>query len=153
MWVWSLGWEDPPGEGSGNPFHYSCLENPMDGEASQVTVHRVPKSQTQLKSLSMHTRSPLLYPASSTFLLLLKHANVSPPQGLCTWSSLCLECSSTRYLRQSLPYSLQSFSVTTFMKPLTTLFQISLLLYPCFHYSHSLVYFPPLSFSLSVNSI
>ena len=22
-----------PGEGSGNPFQYSCLENPMDGEA------------------------------------------------------------------------------------------------------------------------
>ena len=22
-----------PGEGSGNPLQYSCLENPMDGEA------------------------------------------------------------------------------------------------------------------------
>ena len=22
-----------PGEGNGNPLHYSCLENPMDGEA------------------------------------------------------------------------------------------------------------------------
>ena len=22
-----------PGEGNGNPFQYSCLENPMDGEA------------------------------------------------------------------------------------------------------------------------
>ena len=32
-WVQSLGWEDPPGEGNGNPFQYSCLENPMDGEA------------------------------------------------------------------------------------------------------------------------
>ena len=22
-----------PGEGNGNPFQYSCLENPMDGES------------------------------------------------------------------------------------------------------------------------
>ena len=32
-WVRSLGWEDSPGEGNGNPLQYSCLENPMDGEA------------------------------------------------------------------------------------------------------------------------
>ena len=25
-----LGWEDPPGEGNGNPLQYSCLENPID---------------------------------------------------------------------------------------------------------------------------
>ena len=31
--VLSLGWEDPPGEGNGNPFQYSCLENSMDREA------------------------------------------------------------------------------------------------------------------------
>ena len=29
-----------PGEGSGNPFKYSCLENPMDGEAWWATVMR-----------------------------------------------------------------------------------------------------------------
>ena len=28
--VWSLGWEWSPGEGNGNPLHYSCLENPKD---------------------------------------------------------------------------------------------------------------------------
>ena len=31
--VRSLGWEDTPGEGNGNPLQYSCLENPMDGGA------------------------------------------------------------------------------------------------------------------------
>ena len=31
--VRSLGREDSPGEGNGNPFQYSCLENPMDGGA------------------------------------------------------------------------------------------------------------------------
>ena len=30
-----------PGEGSGNPLQYSCLENPMDREAWQATVHGV----------------------------------------------------------------------------------------------------------------
>ena len=28
--VQSLGQEDPPGEGNGNSFQYSCLENSMD---------------------------------------------------------------------------------------------------------------------------
>ena len=41
-----------PGEGNGNPFQYSCLENPIDGGAWQATVHGVTKSQTRL---SMHT--------------------------------------------------------------------------------------------------
>ena len=27
------GLERSPGEGNGNPLQYSCLENPMDGEA------------------------------------------------------------------------------------------------------------------------
>ena len=43
-WVRSLGWEDPLGEGHGNPLRYSCLENPMDGEAWRATGHGVAKS-------------------------------------------------------------------------------------------------------------
>ena len=43
-----------PGEGHGNPLQCSCLENPMDQGAWQATVHRVAKSQTQLKPLSTH---------------------------------------------------------------------------------------------------
>jgi len=35
-----------PGEERGNPFLYSCLENPMDRGAWQAIVHRVAKSQT-----------------------------------------------------------------------------------------------------------
>ena len=38
-----------PGEGHGNSFQGSCLENPMDKRAWQATVHRVAKSQIQLK--------------------------------------------------------------------------------------------------------
>ena len=43
-----------PGEGSGNPLQYTCLENPMDRGARQATVHRVAKSRTWLKWLSTH---------------------------------------------------------------------------------------------------
>ena len=35
-----------PGEGTGNPLQYSCLENPMDGGASRAVLHRVAKSWT-----------------------------------------------------------------------------------------------------------
>ena len=35
-----------PGRGHGNPFQYSCLENPMGRGAWQAVVHRVAQSQT-----------------------------------------------------------------------------------------------------------
>ena len=39
-----------PGKGNGNPLQYSCMENPMDGGAWQVTVSGVAKSQTRLSN-------------------------------------------------------------------------------------------------------
>ena len=45
----------PPGGGHGKLLQYSCLENSMDTGAWQATVHRVVKSQTQLKQLNMGT--------------------------------------------------------------------------------------------------
>ena len=42
------------GEGNGNPLHYSCLENPVDGGAWWAAVHRVAHSRTRLQRLSMH---------------------------------------------------------------------------------------------------
>ena len=47
-----------PGEGHGNPHHYSCLENPVDRGAWWATVHRVQQSHTRLKQLGMHTCTP-----------------------------------------------------------------------------------------------
>ena len=41
------------------PLQYSCLENPMDGEAWLATVHRVTKSQTQPKQLRSYARTTL----------------------------------------------------------------------------------------------
>ena len=52
MWenqVRSLGQEDSLEKEMATHSHYSCLENPMDGEAWQAAVHGVAKSQTQLK--------------------------------------------------------------------------------------------------------
>ena len=43
-----------PGEGNGNPLHYSCLENPLDRGAWWAAVHGVIQSRTWLKWLSMH---------------------------------------------------------------------------------------------------
>ena len=43
-WVESLGWKAPLE--NGNPFQYSRLENSMDVEAWQATVHGITKSQT-----------------------------------------------------------------------------------------------------------
>ena len=42
-----------PGGGNGNPVQYSCLENPMDRGTWWATVHRVAKSETKLKQLSI----------------------------------------------------------------------------------------------------
>ena len=43
-WVWKI----PPGEGNGNPLLYSCLGNPTERGAWQVTVDGVTESQTRL---------------------------------------------------------------------------------------------------------
>ena len=43
------------GGGHGNPFQYSCLENPMDRGAWWTTVHKVTQSWTQLKWFSTQT--------------------------------------------------------------------------------------------------
>ena len=44
------------GGGHGNPLQYSCLENPLDRGTCYVIVHRVAKSWTRLKLLSMHAQ-------------------------------------------------------------------------------------------------
>ena len=42
-----------PGEGNGNPFEYSCLENPwMEEPGGLHTVHGVAKSWTRLSDFT-----------------------------------------------------------------------------------------------------
>ena len=45
------------GEGNGNLFQYSCLENPRDGEAWWAAVYGVAQSRTRLKRLSSSSSS------------------------------------------------------------------------------------------------
>ena len=44
------------GGGNGSPLQYSCLEIPMDRGAWRAIVHRVKKSQTELKLLSTYSK-------------------------------------------------------------------------------------------------
>ena len=61
-----------PGEGHGNPLQYSCLENPMDIGAWRVTIHRVSKSQTQLKQLNTtHVYFKWIYLVQESYVLIL----------------------------------------------------------------------------------
>ena len=46
-----------PGGGHGNPFQYSCLENPMDRSVWWAIGFRVAKSQARLKQLSSSSSS------------------------------------------------------------------------------------------------
>ena len=43
-------WGRFPGEGNGNPFHYSCLENSMDRGDWWIIVRGVAKNQTRLSN-------------------------------------------------------------------------------------------------------
>ena len=58
-----------PGEGNGNPMHYSCLENPMDGGAWEVIVHGVAKSWTRLSDFTFFL----------SFLFFIMEINVEIP--------------------------------------------------------------------------
>ena len=46
-WVRSLGGEDPPGEGNGNPFQYSCLENTGGGGIQRSLVGYSPRGRKE----------------------------------------------------------------------------------------------------------
>ena len=59
-----------PGEGTGNPLQYSCLENPMDRGAWWATVHGVTKSRTRLSVSIFNPSTPcFIYTVSGTCAL------------------------------------------------------------------------------------
>ena len=65
------------GGGHGNPLQYSCLENPMDRGVWWALVHKVIKSQTWVKWLSMQAGNVLdtalngVYPPSWVLLTVI----------------------------------------------------------------------------------
>ena len=77
------GSERSTGVGNGNPLQYSCLETPMDRGAWRAAVHRVAKSWTQLKWLSMHVHTLLyIHPLFSSLIHLSIFAGWTCPSPL-----------------------------------------------------------------------
>ena len=94
-----------PGRGSGNPLHYSCLENPIDGEAWRPTVHRIAESRTRLRDWA-HATDTYVYQCCflSASSPLLPLASTSP---VSTSVSPVLPC------RQAHQYHFSRFHVKT----------------------------------------
>ena len=80
-----LGSGRSPGGEHGNPLQYSCLENPMDKGAWWATPHRVAKSQTGLKQLSMYCfLAPWL---GSSWVPMWEHILAPAAKPACWWVS------------------------------------------------------------------
>ena len=92
------GLERSPGEGNGNRFQYSYLENPMDRGAYRATVHRVAKSQTQLSDFTSLTSSRTIHVIASDRITFFWRLNNIP---LCIYTTCMYACSVTSVVSAS----------------------------------------------------
>ena len=71
-------------EGNGNPLQYSCLENPMEGEAWWAAVHGVAKSRTRLSdfTLTFHFHALVKEMATHSSVLAWRIPGTGEPGGL-----------------------------------------------------------------------
>ena len=86
------------GEGNGNPFQYSYLENSMDRGAWWATAHGVTKSQTQLTNQHNKYRDTHIYMYIHMYVCLLLFKNViilHPHFIMCEYQILTLFSHST----------------------------------------------------------
>ena len=99
-WVQSLGWEDSPGGGHGNPLKYFCLENPRG-----LYSPRGPKSQTRLIEEAQHSsneysasskRKPYLLSMAQFLFGLLPTFQLFSHQPCCNPPPLCTSSVHTR---------------------------------------------------------
>ena len=67
MWLWSLGQEDTLEEGMATHPSILAWRIPMDKGVWWATVHKVAKSQTWPKQLSMHANSGLIFAMKNRF--------------------------------------------------------------------------------------
>ena len=77
------------GESNGNPFQYSCLENPMDGGAWWAAVHGVAKSWTWLSdfTFTFHFHALEKEMATHSSVLAWRIAGMEEPGGLLSMTS------------------------------------------------------------------
>ena len=87
-----------------HPLQYSCLENPMGRRLWWATVHRVAKSWTQLKQLSMHapTFQGPRFSLSGPCLLHNKPASLEHSKTVLRSASACCSAVSALPLQESL---------------------------------------------------
>ena len=76
--------EQENGEGNGTPLQYSCLENPMDGEAWWDAIHRVAKSRTRLSDFpfTFHFHALEKEMATHSSVLAWRISGMGEPGGL-----------------------------------------------------------------------
>ena len=70
------------GEGSGNPLQYSCLENPMDGEAWWAAVHGVARSRLSGFTFTFHFHALEKEVATYSSVLAWRIPGMGEPGGL-----------------------------------------------------------------------
>ena len=70
------------GEGNGNPFQYSRLENAMDGGAWWAAVHGVAKSRTRLRDFTFHFHALEKEMATHSNVLAWRIPGTGEPGGL-----------------------------------------------------------------------
>ena len=77
------------GEGNGTPLQYSCLENPMDGEAWWAAVHGVAKSRTRLSdfTFTFHFHALEKEMATHSSILAWRIPGMGEPGGLLSMGS------------------------------------------------------------------
>ena len=77
------------GEGNGTSLQYSCLENPMQGEAWKAAVHGVSEGQTRLRdfTFTFHFHALEKEMATHSSVLALRIPGMGKPGGLLSMGS------------------------------------------------------------------
>ena len=81
--------EQTSGEGNGPPLQYSCLENPLDGEAWCAAVHGVTRSRTRLSNFTFpfHFHALEKEMATHSSVLAWRITGMAEPGGLLSMGS------------------------------------------------------------------
>ena len=100
------------GEGNGTRLQYSCLENPMDGEAWWAVVHGVAKSWTGLSdfTFTFHFHSLKKEMATHSSVLAWRTPGTGEPGGLPSMGSNRIGYDWSDLVAAAAPASLQEFA-------------------------------------------